>query len=159
MTPDWTKLRFRSQNENGRTFYRWQRANLVHSSPDQDTKKKAARAETKRPDIELTTFESWGKVAQWYAKLENGRVDPTPEIRAKTLELIQGQQRELDKIEALYEYVSKNYSLRKSLVSDLGAINRTRPPKCSQISMATAKTSTPCSRRCSQPQTFAPTQS
>ncbi len=36
-------------------------------------------------DIELTTFESWEKVAQWYAKLENGRVDPTPEIRAKTL--------------------------------------------------------------------------
>jgi Flp pilus assembly protein TadD len=102
------KAPFSKSEENGRTFYRWQRANLVHMSQDEDPKKKAARAETKRPDIELTTFESWEQVAQWYAKLENGRFDPTPEIRAKTLELIQGQQHELDKIEALYEYVSKN---------------------------------------------------
>jgi Flp pilus assembly protein TadD len=99
---------FSTSDENGRTLYRWQRANLVHSSQDEDPRKKAARAETKGPDIELTTFASWEKVAQWYAKLENGRVDPTPEIRAKTLELIQGQEHELDKIETLYEYVSKN---------------------------------------------------
>jgi Flp pilus assembly protein TadD len=102
------KSPFSKSEENGRTFYRWRHANLAHSSQNEDSKKKAARAETKRPDIELTTFESWEKVAQWYAKLENGRVDPTPEIRAKTLELIQGQVPELDKIELLYEYVSKN---------------------------------------------------
>ncbi|HXN19505.1 MAG TPA: DUF3857 domain-containing protein [Candidatus Binatus sp.] len=102
------KTPFSEADENGRSFYRWQRANLVHSRQDEDPKKKAARAETKRADIELTTFESWEKVAQWYAKLEDGRADPTPEIRAKTLELIQGRQHELDKIEALYEYVSKN---------------------------------------------------
>lgn len=99
---------FSKSEENGRTFYRWRRANLAHSSPNEDSKKKAARAGAKRADIELTTFESWEKVAQWYAKLENGRVDPTPEIRAKTLALIQGQVPELDKIEVLYEYVSKN---------------------------------------------------
>ena len=102
------KTPFSKLEENGRTLYRWHRANLVRSAQDEDAKKKAPRVETKRPDIELTTFESWEKVAQWYAKLENGRVDPAPEIRAKTLELIQGQQHELDKIEALYEYVSKN---------------------------------------------------
>jgi Flp pilus assembly protein TadD len=102
------KTPFSKSEENGRILYRWQRANLVHTSQDEDPKKKAPRAETKRPDIELTTFQSWDQVAQWYAKLENGRVDPTPEIRAKTLELIQGQVDELDKIEALYEYVSKN---------------------------------------------------
>src|ERR1700683_1834060 len=123
------KAPFSKSEENGRTFYRWQRANLVHMSQDEDPKKKAARAETKRPDIELTTFESWEQVAQWYAKLENGRFDPTPEIRAKTLELIQGQQHELDKIEALYEYVSKNVRY----VSLSFGLGRYRPHSAAEV--------------------------
>jgi len=41
-------------------------------------------------------------------QLESGRIEPTPEIRAKTLELIQGRENELDKIQSLYDYVSKN---------------------------------------------------
>ncbi len=102
------KIPFSKSDENGRTIYRWQRANLVRPPEDEKVKKKQQPAKAKRPDVELTTFESWGEVAQWYAKLEKDRSDPTPEIRAKTLELIQGRENKLDKIEALYDYVAKN---------------------------------------------------
>ena len=58
--------------------------------------------------MQFTTFTSWAQVADWYANLEKGRSDPTPEIRAKTQELIQGRATELEKIAALYDYVAKN---------------------------------------------------
>jgi Flp pilus assembly protein TadD/transglutaminase-like putative cysteine protease len=102
------KIPFSKSDEDGRTIYRWQRANLIRAPEDEKTKKKEQRAETKRPDVELTTFGSWGEVAQWYAKLEKGRTEPTPEIRAKTLELLQGRENKLDKVQALYDYVAKN---------------------------------------------------
>src|ERR1700735_3125413 len=102
------KIPFSKSDENGRTIYHWQHANLTRPVEDEKAKKKELRAEAKRPDVELSTFASWEEVAQWYAKLEKGRTDPTPEIRAKTLELIQGRENRLDKIQALYDYVAKN---------------------------------------------------
>ena len=102
------KVPFSKSEENGRIVYRWQHTNLRHPSDKETSKKKTPRAETKHPDVELTTFENWGAVAQWYASLENGRIDPTSEIRAKTLELMQGRENEIEKIQALYDYVSKN---------------------------------------------------
>jgi tetratricopeptide (TPR) repeat protein len=102
------KVPFSKSEENGRMVYRWQHSNLSHASDNENSKKKTLGAAAKQPDVELTTFENWQAVAQWYAKLENGRVEPTPAIRAKALELIQGRENESDKIQALYDYVSKN---------------------------------------------------
>ncbi len=62
----------------------------------------------KPPDVQLTTFASWAAVAHWYAQLETGRGDPTPEIRAKTSELIAGRSTDLEKIQVIYDYVSTN---------------------------------------------------
>jgi Flp pilus assembly protein TadD len=106
--PASVKIPFSKSDENGHTIYRWQRANLLRPPEDEKTKKKPQPADTKRPDVELTTFKSWEVVAQWYARLEKGRTEPTPEIRAKTLELLQGRENELDKIQALYDYVAQN---------------------------------------------------
>src|SRR6202046_800661 len=64
------KIPFSKSDENGRTIYHWHHANLIRPPEDGKTKKKEPRAETKRPDVELTTFEGWQGVAQWYAKLE-----------------------------------------------------------------------------------------
>jgi Flp pilus assembly protein TadD len=93
---------------NGREIYRWKRATLTRPSQEELAKSKSKKAEAKRPAVQLTTFASWEDVARWYAKLEQGRAEPTPEIRAKTQELIQGRATELEKIQALYEYVAKN---------------------------------------------------
>jgi tetratricopeptide (TPR) repeat protein len=95
------------ESRDGRTIYRWKHSNLTR--PDDDSQKKSARKpEEKAPDVQLTTFTNWEAVARWYAKLEQGRTDPTPEIRAKTDELIQGRATDLEKMQVLYSYVSKS---------------------------------------------------
>src|SRR5271154_527754 len=91
-----------------REIHHWQHANLARPSESEKAKKKSQPSPEARPDVQFTTFTSWAQVAEWYANLEKGRTDPTPEIRAKTQELIQGRATELDKIAALYDYVAKN---------------------------------------------------
>jgi len=91
-----------------REIHHWQHANLMRPSESEQTKKKSQPPAAPHADVQFTTFSSWAQVAEWYANLEKGRTDPTPEIRAKTQELIQGRATELDKIAALYDYVAKN---------------------------------------------------
>jgi tetratricopeptide (TPR) repeat protein/transglutaminase-like putative cysteine protease len=91
-----------------REIHHWQHANLTRPSESEKAKKKSQPPAEPMPDVQFTTFTSWAQVAEWYANLEKGRSDPTPEIRAKTQELIQGRATELEKIAALYDYVAKN---------------------------------------------------
>jgi Flp pilus assembly protein TadD/transglutaminase-like putative cysteine protease len=100
---------YEKENVGGRTIYRWKRATLAHPADEEHTgTAKSKKSGPKPPAVQLTTFASWENVARWYAQLELGRTQPTPEIRAKTQELIQGYATELDKIQALYWYVSRN---------------------------------------------------
>jgi Flp pilus assembly protein TadD/transglutaminase-like putative cysteine protease len=92
----------------GRETHHWRHANRTRPSAAEQAKKKSQPQPEVRPDVQFTTFTSWAQVAAWYANLEKGRTDPTPEIRTKTQELIQGHSTELEKIAALYDYVSKN---------------------------------------------------
>jgi Flp pilus assembly protein TadD/transglutaminase-like putative cysteine protease len=89
-----------------REIHHWHHANLQH--PAEPPKKKSQPAAEPPPDVQFTTFTSWAQVGEWYANLEKGLTDPSPEIRAKTQELIQGRATELEKIAALYDYVAKN---------------------------------------------------
>ena len=57
----------------------------------------------------MTTFQSWDEVGQWYAALERDRIVPDEKVRAKTEELIHGLTTDKAKIEALYEFVAKNF--------------------------------------------------
>jgi Flp pilus assembly protein TadD len=91
-----------------REIHHWQHASLTRPSESEQAKKKSQPPAEVRPDVQFTTFTSWAQVAAWYASLEKGRSDPTPEICAKTQELIQGRDTKLDKIAALYDYVAKN---------------------------------------------------
>jgi tetratricopeptide (TPR) repeat protein/transglutaminase-like putative cysteine protease len=99
---------YEKEDVSGRSIYRWKRATLAHTSDEEQARTKSKKSAPKPPAVQLTTFRSWEDVAKWYAKLEAGRTHPTPEIRTKTQELIQGRATELDKTQALYEYVSKN---------------------------------------------------
>ncbi|MCL5286738.1 MAG: DUF3857 domain-containing protein [Acidobacteria bacterium] len=90
-----------------RKIYAWTSRNLER--PPEDAEKKPKREEPKGPAVQLTTFQSWTEVGQWYATLEKDRVTPTAEIRAKAAELIAGRTTELEKIEALYDFVAKNF--------------------------------------------------
>ena len=104
---------FTTEKKNGRVIDTWKRSNLSHPQDDDDddsskSKKKNKANERKEPDVQLTTFKSWEEIAKWYAALEKGRTEPTPEIRAKVAQLTAGKTNEIDKIEGLYDYVATN---------------------------------------------------
>ncbi len=100
------EFRFEKADSGDRTIYRWKRS--VPSHPADDAKKKTEDSNPKPPNVRATTFENWEEIARWYSQLEKGRTEPSPEIRAKAQELIQGRTAQLDKIQALYDYVAKN---------------------------------------------------
>ncbi len=96
--------------ENGRKIYRWQHANLKRKTEDELREEAKKRPKPPEPSaIRLTTFKSWEEVGAWYRGLETDRIQPNAAIRAKALELTQGKAGEMEKIEALYNYVSKNF--------------------------------------------------
>lgn len=96
---------------NGRRIYHWESKHLERDDDQQakDKKKKKHRPGDERPDIQLTTFESWEQLGRWYANLEKDRRMPTPEVHSKADELTKGLSTDLEKTEALYDYVSKNF--------------------------------------------------
>ena len=97
--------------ENGRRIYHWSSSHLVRDDDkdkEKDAKKKH-RPDDDRPDVQLTTFETWEQIGRWYASLEKDRRAPSPEVRAKAEELTKGLTSEMDKIQALYDFVSKNF--------------------------------------------------
>ncbi|HET6177668.1 MAG TPA: DUF3857 domain-containing protein [Candidatus Sulfotelmatobacter sp.] len=102
--------------EKGRRLYHWSSSHLEREDDDKNkdkdkdkAKKKKRRPDDDRPDIQLTTFESWEQIGRWYAGLEKDRRAPSPEVRAKAEELTKGLRTDLEKIEALYDFVAKNF--------------------------------------------------
>jgi tetratricopeptide (TPR) repeat protein len=96
--------------ENGRRIYHWSSSHLERDDDkDKDKKKKKHHADDDRPDIQLTTFETWDQIGRWYANLEKDRRAPSPEVKAKADELTKGFNTDLEKTEALYDFVAKNF--------------------------------------------------
>jgi len=102
--------------ENGRRIYRWTSSHLEREDDDKDKdkdkdkkKRKKKKPEDEVPAVQLTTFATWEEVGKWYAGLDHDRRQPTADIRAKAEELTKGASTDLDKVEALYDYVAKNF--------------------------------------------------
>jgi len=95
---------------NGRRVYHWTSSHLQREEEKADEKKKKKhRPEDERPDIQMTTFETWDQIGRWYAGLEKDRRVPSADVKAKAAELTRGYTTDLDKTEALYDYVAKNF--------------------------------------------------
>ncbi len=96
--------------EGGRRIYRWTSSHLVREDEkDKDKKKKRKKSEPEPPAVQLTTFSSWEDVGRWYGSLERERRAPTAEIQRKAAELTAGKATDLEKVEALYDYVAANF--------------------------------------------------
>jgi tetratricopeptide (TPR) repeat protein len=95
----------------GRRVYHWTSSHLEREddSKDKDKKKKKKNPDEERPDVQLTTFVSWEQIGRWYATLDKDRRAPSPEVRAKAEELTKGLSDDMDKVEALYDYVARNF--------------------------------------------------
>src|ERR1700680_4051670 len=96
---------------NGRRLYHWTSSHLEREEDqkDKDKKKKKKRSDEERPDVQLTTFVSWEQIGLWYASLDKDRRAPSPEVRAKAEELTKGLDNEMDRVQALYDFVAKNF--------------------------------------------------
>lgn len=105
------------KEENDRRIYVWKHSNLKPDSEEDEKEKEQAteddpqseEAEEFHPHVQLTTFQSWEEVGQWYANLQKDRIVPDEKIKVKAEEVIRGLQSEQDKVRALYEYVAKNF--------------------------------------------------
>jgi tetratricopeptide (TPR) repeat protein len=102
-----------TREDGGRHIYQWTRSNLARPDPKEEEKKeKEAEEKPSEPKVaavRLTTFQSWEEVGRWWASLESPQRAPSPEIRKKSAELIAGRKTDLEKIEALYEYVATSF--------------------------------------------------
>ena len=98
--------------ENGRRIYTWTSSHIDkdedEKKKDEDKEKKASK-EPEPPAVQMTTFSSWEEIGRWYAALEKDRRQPNAEIRAKAEALTKDKKTDLDKIQALYDYVGPNF--------------------------------------------------
>ena len=99
--------------DKGRRLYHWTSSHLEREdddkAKDKEKKKKRPRPDEDRPDIQLTTFGSWEQIGRWYASLEKDRRTASPEVKAKAQELTKGLDSDVDKVEALYDFVARNF--------------------------------------------------
>jgi Flp pilus assembly protein TadD len=100
------------KEDGGRRIYHWTSTHLVReddSEKKDDLKKKKKKKTDELPAVQLTTYGSWEEVGRWYAGLEKDRRQPSKEIRDKAAALTKGMQTDLDRVEALYDYVATNF--------------------------------------------------
>lgn len=99
-----------TREDNDRRIYSWKHANL-ESTTDEDENDKGEEEESKdvRPHVQLTTFQNWNEVGQWYADLQRDRIVPDEKIKVKAAELISGRTTDKEKVKAIYEYVARNF--------------------------------------------------
>lgn len=99
---------------NGRTTYIWKNSVLKLDDESKPDKKKAKKKKRNSndddiPDVQLTTFQSWDEVGRWYSGLERNRVKPDQTLRSKAAELTASSKTDIEKIEALYDFVAPRY--------------------------------------------------
>jgi tetratricopeptide (TPR) repeat protein/transglutaminase-like putative cysteine protease len=98
-----------TKEQDGRRVYTWKHANPKREDEGEKSKAKRSTDEPKPPQIQVSTFQTWAEVGRWYADLERDRVVPDASVRAKVAELVRGRASDLEKVEAIYGYVSKNF--------------------------------------------------
>ena len=98
-------------DEGDRRIYRWKHSHLDDDDEAAKPKKRSMRRhdEDEVPSVQLTTFESWQQLGDWYAALEKDRRQPSDAIKAKAAQLVEGKTTDMDKVKALYDFVSRDF--------------------------------------------------
>lgn len=110
--------------EGNRRVYRWKTANL--EPPKQ---RQYPMGKIPPPDVLLSSFQSWAQVGDWWRRLAQPQVAPTPEISAKAHELTNGLTTAEQKIQAIYTYVASQFRY----ISVSFGIGRYQPHAASQV--------------------------
>ena len=59
------------------------------------------------PDVQVSSFANWEELGRWYSELEKPHRMTTPDVKSKADELTKGLSSDIEKTEALYDYVAK----------------------------------------------------
>jgi tetratricopeptide (TPR) repeat protein len=94
--------------KDGSRIYVWKTSNL-EVADNKKVAKKAAADETPNASVQLSSFQSWDEVGQWFSGLVAPRAVPTPQVQAKADEITKNLQTDDQKIRALYNYVSTKF--------------------------------------------------
>lgn len=97
----------KTSEEGDRRVYRWSHSRTAQD--DQSSGKHKRPDPDEPPSIELTTFESWEQLGDWYRSLEKDRRQPTEAVKAKADALVSGKTDDMAKVKALYDYVSRDF--------------------------------------------------
>ncbi len=101
--------------EGVRRVFTWTSSQLEHKPAEQEQKDKeqstyqSVRGKLPPPDVQISSFLSWEEVGRWYNTLQQERVKPTAEIRAKAAELTRGATDDNAKLQVIYNYVSTQF--------------------------------------------------
>jgi tetratricopeptide (TPR) repeat protein len=88
--------------------YTWTTDNLIGIAGKKDSKALESD-EGEKPSVQLTTFQNWDEVGQWFKALIAPRALPTKEIQDRAQEITRNARTDEEKIRAIYEYVSTKY--------------------------------------------------
>ncbi|MGA2965915.1 MAG: DUF3857 domain-containing protein [Terriglobales bacterium] len=94
------------QETGDRRIYTWLVKDILPER-DKDKDKDEAEEDT-GPDVQLTTFTDWKRVAEWYAKLQGERMTVDDRVRKKADELTKGAETPTEKARRLYDFVARN---------------------------------------------------
>ncbi len=96
-------------------IYTWRSKNLRHKDEKNNTREtieqlwQLGRGRLPGPDVLMSSFATWDEVGRWYGGLQEERVKPTPEIKAKAIELTRNAPDDDAKVKALYAFVSTHF--------------------------------------------------
>src|SRR3954462_7466144 len=104
------------RDEGERHIYLWKSSHKERDDDDADKDKLTAREKKQKhdkeakdsefPAVQMTTFPSWDAVGQWYAGLQRDRIVPNDDVKARALELTRDKKTQVEKFQALYDYVA-----------------------------------------------------
>jgi len=100
------------RREDNRRILTWKTSHLESLSKTaekQDLSYETARGLLPPPDVLISSFRNWEEVGRWYGALQNDRVQPSAEVKAKAAELTKNLTDNNLKLKALYNYVSLRY--------------------------------------------------
>jgi TonB family protein len=101
-----------TREETSRRIYMWKTSNLESESAEKQDDRQmydAIRGLLPPPDVLISSFRTWEEVGRWYDGLQQEKIQPSPELKAKAEELTKGLSDDDATVHAIYNYVSLHY--------------------------------------------------
>jgi tetratricopeptide (TPR) repeat protein len=105
------------RNEGDRRIYHWQTSSLSKASlpkinvPNSRFDPTQALMGPLLPAprrLMFSTFQTWADIGKWYSGIADDRKTVTPELQRRADEIVRGAKSDLQKAQAIYEYVGRN---------------------------------------------------